>query len=99
MRKNIRWCMAFLLVVHIDQVLIVAMDADKDTGDWVPVVGFDCRGLEPVGFHAENGWKVVSTGGTVFEDVDLGDDWVEYCEKGSDSVGIYSVEGRFRRIK
>jgi hypothetical protein len=76
---------------------LCALHAETDTGSWVPVVGFDCRGLEPVGFHAENGWKVVSTGGTVFEDVNLGEDWVEYCEKSEVSVGIYNVEGRFVR--
>jgi hypothetical protein len=45
----------------------------------------------------QNGWKVVSSGGTVFEDVDLREDWVEYCEKLSESVGVYQLEGRFVR--
>lgn len=89
--------MELLCELALQQLRFV--NADTDTGGWVPVVGFDCRGLEPVGFHAENGWKVVTTGGTVFEDVDLGDDWVEYCEKSSESVGIYNVEGRFVRSK
>ena len=64
--------MELLCELALQQLRFV--NADTDTGGWVPVVGFDCRGLEPVGFHAENGWKVVTTGGTVFEDVDLGDD-------------------------
>lgn len=29
--------------------------AEEDSGQWVPIVGFDCRGLEPVGFHPEVG--------------------------------------------
>jgi hypothetical protein len=71
--------------------------AEEDSGKWVPIVGFDCRGLEPVAFHAENGWKAVSTGGTVFEDVDLRDDWADFCDKADESVGVYSLEGRFVR--
>lgn len=27
--------------------------AGEQTGTWVPIVGLDCRGLEPVAFHAE----------------------------------------------
>eukprot|EP00892_Ulva_mutabilis_P007511 jgi/Ulvmu1/5131/UM021_0148.1 len=71
---------------------------EQDSGQWTPIVGFDCRGLEPVGFHPENGWKAVSTGGTVFGDVDLREDWAEFCEKIAESVGVYSIESRFRRI-
>lgn len=46
----------------------------------------------------QNGWKAVSTGGTVFDDVDLRDDWADFCEKMAESVGVYAIEGRFRRI-
>lgn len=73
--------------------------AETDIGSWVAIVGFDCRGLEPVGFHAENGWKVITTGGTMFEDVDLREEWADYCEKAQESVGVYSIEGRFVRCK
>jgi hypothetical protein len=45
----------------------------------------------------QNGWKVVSTGGTVYEDVDLRDDWADYCEKISESVGVYRIESCFVR--
>lgn len=27
--------------------------AEGDSGQWVPIAGFDCRGLEPIGFHPE----------------------------------------------
>lgn len=46
----------------------------------------------------QNGWNAVSTGGTVFDDVDLREDWAEFCEKMAESVGVYAIEGRFRRI-
>lgn len=47
--------------------------------------------------HAQNGFKVTSLGGTVFEDVDLRDDWVEYCDKLKESVSISAMEARFER--
>lgn len=36
-----------------------ACAAEEDSGQWTPIVGLDCRGLEPIGFHPE-----VSTSGT-----------------------------------
>lgn len=64
---------------------------------WSPVIALDCRGLEPTCFHPENGWQAVSAGGTTFEDVDLRDDWCDFCEKRGESVGVYQVEARFVR--
>lgn len=34
-------------------------------------------------------------GVAVYEDVNLSEDWSEYCEKASDSVGIYEFQSRF----
>lgn len=46
---------------------------------------------------AQNGWKAVSEGGTTFEDVDLREDWADFCDKSSESVGIYELKARFVR--
>jgi hypothetical protein len=27
--------------------------AEEDNGKWVPVIAFECRGLEPVAYHPE----------------------------------------------
>ena len=68
----------------------------EDSGEYVPFVGFECRGLEPVSWSPESGYKITSTGGSaVYEDVDLSDDWVEYDEEGGQSVGVYSIEYKF----
>ena len=67
-----------------------------DEGAWVPVCGFECRGIEPTRLHLGDGFTITTRGGTVFEDVDLADgDWAEFCEKGNDSVGVYGLEARF----
>ena len=39
----------------------------------------------------------MSQGGTVYEDVDLREEWADYCDKASDSVGIYELTARFVR--
>ena len=47
----------------------------------VPVVAFECRGCEPVGWHPQTSCRVKTTGGKVFEDVDLEEK--EWCEFGA----------------
>ncbi|ETV96767.1 hypothetical protein H310_10075 [Aphanomyces invadans] len=71
-----------------------------DSGEFVPVVGFDCRGLEPVAWYPEGGYTLTSAGGTaVFRDVNLAEDWSEYDEDGEQAVGIYSIEHKFVVVK
>ena len=74
----------------------------EDSGEFVPIMGFDCRGLEITKWQPTDGYVVKSTGGTVWEDVDLGadhDGWFEYCEKCGESVGITELEFEFRTHK
>eukprot|EP00921_Rhytidocystis_pertsovi_P009793 GHVQ01015740.1.p1 GENE.GHVQ01015740.1~~GHVQ01015740.1.p1 ORF type:complete len:151 (-),score=20.37 GHVQ01015740.1:1253-1705(-) len=53
----------------------------EDTGNFAPVMGFECRGAEPCRWLPGNtGFRVTSEGGTVFEDVDLSEDWCDYDE-------------------
>ncbi|KAH7460121.1 CXXC motif containing zinc binding protein [Phytophthora ramorum] len=67
-----------------------------DSGEFVPFVGFECRGLEPYAWHPESGYRVISAGRhAAFDDVDLSDDWADYDEEGEQSVGVYSVEWKF----
>ena len=64
---------------------------NDDSGNYVPVLAMECRGLEPYAFHIlGNEFKVKSVGGTVFdEDVDLSDgDWGEYDEEYDAAVGV-----------
>ncbi|CEG47643.1 Uncharacterized conserved protein [Plasmopara halstedii] len=68
-----------------------------DSDNFVPFVGFECRGLEPYAWHPESGYRVVSAGShATFEDVDLSDDWVEYDSEGAQVVGIYNLEWQLK---
>ena len=74
----------------------------EDSGEFVPIMGFDCRGLEITKLQPTDGYVVKSTGGTVWEDVDLGadpDGWYEYCEKCGESVSIQELTFEFRTHK
>jgi hypothetical protein len=52
-------------------------------------------------FWFQDGWSAVAEGsGHVYTEVDLSEkEWVEWDEKTKQSVGIYSVEHQFVRIK
>ncbi|KAL5714033.1 hypothetical protein ACHQM5_016049 [Ranunculus cassubicifolius] len=69
-------------------------------GQYTPLMVFECRGLEPVGFSFGGGWKAVSTSGTMFEDIDLsGGDYSEYCEKGEVPVMVSNLKAAFQTVK
>ncbi|XP_069686945.1 UPF0587 protein CG4646 isoform X2 [Periplaneta americana] len=65
------------------------------------IVVFDCRGVELVDCEFRDGWSAVAEdSGHVFPEVDLSEkEWVEWDEKTKQSVGIYSIEHQFVRIK
>jgi hypothetical protein len=68
-----------------------------DSGEWVPVLAMECRGLEPYAFHPLGSeFKVVSEGGAVFdEDVNLSEgDWAEYDEEHDASVSVNEFESK-----
>ncbi|GAV56983.1 DUF866 domain-containing protein [Cephalotus follicularis] len=71
-----------------------------EEGKCVPLMLFDCRGYEPVGFVFGGGWKVESVTGTRFEDIDLsGGDFAEYDEKGKCPVMISNLRATFDVVK
>jgi len=75
---------------------------EEDSGTFVPIRAFDCRGLELTNWAPNGGLVVRSIEGTVWEDVDLGadpDGWFEYCEKQGESVGITELAFEFRKQK
>ena len=61
-------------------------------------VGFECRGMEPIKWTPGEGYQVVSATQT-FENVNLNDDWAEFDEEASESVGIYDLEYKFEVVK
>ncbi|XP_003692796.1 CXXC motif containing zinc binding protein [Apis florea] len=74
----------------------IANDQDK----FQTIVIFDCRGIEPSDFSAREGWIAKTINGREFTDVDLSEgEWVDYCDKIKEPVGIYEIEHKFERMK
>lgn len=70
-----------------------------DGGKWVPVMAFECRGLEPVAYHPEDEWTATGAGGQRFDPVDLSDDWADFDEKLGESVSVMGLESKFELLK
>lgn len=68
----------------------------SESGKFVPIGCFDCRGIESTEFSFRDGWAAEGLSGTKFVDIDLSDgEWSEYDEKAAASVGILNLEHRF----
>ncbi|XP_058073996.1 uncharacterized protein LOC131222810 [Magnolia sinica] len=66
----------------------------------VPLMQFDCRGMEPVEFRFGKGWEAQSELQTKFTEIDLSDgDFVEYDEKGKCAVSISNLKSCFDVVK
>ncbi|KAI5078613.1 hypothetical protein GOP47_0006284 [Adiantum capillus-veneris] len=69
---------------------------DSEAGKYVPLMCFDCRGIEPCEFSFRSGWAATGASGTKFLDIDLTEgDFTEYDEKESCPVAISNLEHRF----
>ena len=65
----------------------------------MPIAAFELRGLDIVEWHPKgHSFVAVSEGGTVFEDVELHDDWCDYDEAADQSVQIEVPEFRIDRV-
>lgn len=70
-------------------------------GKFKSIVSFDCRGIEPIEFSPRSGWiaKAINNG-QICEDIDLSeDDWADYDEKNSQSIGISEFKSQFIKLK
>ncbi|EGD78329.1 hypothetical protein PTSG_09395 [Salpingoeca rosetta] len=72
---------------------------EDDVGKWVPVAAFDCRGADIIKYHPRDGFTVTTTGGAVFKDVDLSEEWADYDEENDLSVSIMEVETKVETTK
>lgn len=73
----------------------------EDNDEYVPMIAFDCRGLEPYEFFPMGDeFVVVSEGGKEFnEDVDLSEgDWADYDDENDAPVSISSFESKIERV-
>eukprot|EP00638_Chattonella_subsalsa_P010492 CAMPEP_0117748562 /NCGR_PEP_ID=MMETSP0947-20121206/9207_1 /TAXON_ID=44440 /ORGANISM="Chattonella subsalsa, Strain CCMP2191" /LENGTH=142 /DNA_ID=CAMNT_0005566283 /DNA_START=222 /DNA_END=650 /DNA_ORIENTATION=- len=77
---------AHLNVVEIKNTTRALTGDDANT--FVPVVAFDCRGLEVVGWHPQSDFEVTGEAAN-FGSVDLSDgEWADYDEEADLSVSI-----------
>mmetsp|Transcript_22412 Transcript_22412/g.51678 ORF Transcript_22412/g.51678 Transcript_22412/m.51678 type:complete len:182 (+) Transcript_22412:54-599(+) len=73
----------------------------EDSGNWVPILAMECRGLEPYAYHGLGDEFVVeSEGGVRFDsDVDLSEgDWAEYDAENDAAVSISEFESKFETL-
>eukprot|EP01066_Platyproteum_vivax_P007647 Platyproteum_vivax@DN3042_c0_g1_i1.p1 len=70
-----------------------------DSGSDKLLALLECRGVQPVKWHPTGGYRVVCNSGTIFDAVDLHEDWVEYDEKAKESVGVYNLQHDFKTYK
>ena len=68
------------------------------SGAWVAVAAFECRGVEPIAWHPKDEFVVRCGSGTTFRDVDLSEgEWYEYDEASGESIGVVDVVWEFRK--
>ncbi|KAJ4953632.1 hypothetical protein NE237_030464 [Protea cynaroides] len=68
----------------------------SESGEYTPLMLFDCRGLEPVGFVFGDGWKAESTSGTKFDGIDLSQgEYADYDENGQFPVMVSNLRAIF----
>jgi len=88
--------------------------AADDSGNWVPILAIECRGMEPYAFSpmgnsssSDDGnraggteFVVTSVDGAVFtEDVDLGEgDWSDYDVERDQPVSMSGIEFKFEAV-
>ena len=66
------------------------------SGEFVPVVAFECRGLVPLKWHPSSDFTATTEGGHTFADIDLQDgDWGEYCEEEDIALAVTDLEHKF----
>ncbi|KAJ3312855.1 hypothetical protein HDV04_002665 [Boothiomyces sp. JEL0838] len=72
----------------------------ENSGKFQPLVVIEGRGWEPVGWILKNGFVAEGEeSGTVFDDIALDEDWVEYDEKQGESVEIMNIEYNVTKAK
>jgi hypothetical protein len=72
-----------------------------DSGEWVPILAVECRGLEPTAFFAMgDDFVVTSAGGIEFtEDVDLSEgDWGDYDADNDAAVSMSDIEFKWESL-
>ncbi|EER13986.1 conserved hypothetical protein [Perkinsus marinus ATCC 50983] len=82
----------------VKRMRIEAKYTAENSGKWVPIIAFECRGCEITKWHPERGYQGRSVGGTLFNDIDLSDDWCEYDADNEASVGVYDLQWKLEKV-
>lgn len=72
-----------------------------DSGNWVPLLCMECRGLEPYAFlPMKDEFIITSEGGYVFdEDIELNEaEWAEYDADNDAPVSLEGLEFQFQAV-
>lgn len=81
---------------YIKMVDIKGVDGNytaDQSGTWVTILAFECRGLDILRWKPEIDFVAVSASGNAFENVDLSSgDWAEFEEEGNLSISVMNVE-------
>jgi hypothetical protein len=74
-----------------------------DSGNWVPLLAMECRGLEPYALHPmKDEFVITSEGGDgcrFDEDIELGDgEWADYDAENDCPVSLQNIEFKFEAV-
>jgi hypothetical protein len=71
-----------------------------ESGEWQPILGMECRGLEPTIYHPGDEFVITSVAGTIFtDDTDLSDsDWADYDAEHDTPVGLSQIEFKWESV-
>merc|ERR1712142_623914 len=70
-----------------------------DSGEWVPIVAFECRGMDVTGWYPGDGFRCVSEGGVDMGEVNLSEDYCDYDEDNDIMVQAINLEWRIEPQK
>jgi hypothetical protein len=78
----------------------VYTEEDSQKGDFVPIIGWECRGLEVQKWRPNIDFVVETKDGTIYDSVDLSDSdgWAEYDEENDAAVSITDLEFEITRV-
>jgi len=74
---------------------------NDDSGNFVPILCMECRGLEPYAFHPmKDEFVITSEGGYAFdEEIELGEgDWADYDAENDVPVSLEEIEFKFESV-
>ncbi|KAH8739163.1 hypothetical protein FG386_001030 [Cryptosporidium ryanae] len=69
----------------------------ENSGKFVPIAAFDCRGINITKWNPTFGYVAVSNSGKKFDNIDLSElEWCDFDENTNESVGIYNITSELR---